>query len=84
MNEKKKTILLAVLAVGVISMTIVYAALSSTLNINGSAKVQNIDSSWNIHFAHITNTQDEVKTYEYATTTGTLDLSNNNTTVTVP
>ena len=65
-------------------MTVVFAALSQNLNINGRAKVQNLDSSWNIHFAHISDTANEVKNYEYATTTGTLDLSNNDTTVTVP
>jgi len=63
MNERKKNILLAVLVVGIISMTVAYAALSTTLNINGSASVQNIDQSWNIHFAHITNTNNEVVTH---------------------
>ena len=84
MRERNKNILLGVLVVGIVSMTVVFAALSQNLNINGRAKVQNLDSSWNIHFAHISDTANEVKNYEYATTTGTLDLSNNYTTVTVP
>ena len=84
MTEKRKNNLLGILVLGINSMTVAFASLSSTLNINGRAKVQNIDSSWNIHFAHIDNTANEIKTYEYATTTGTLDLSNSDTTVTVP
>ena len=82
MTERNKNILLGVLIVGIVSMTIAYAALSSSLNINGSASVQNISESWNIHFAHIDNTANEVKTYGYATAVDSITLDN--TTVTVP
>jgi len=82
MTEKKKNILLAVLIVGVVSMTVAFAALSSNLNINGSASVQNISESWNIHFAHISNTANEVKTYGYASADSSITVEN--TTVTVP
>ena len=82
MTEKKKNILLAVLIVGVVSMTVAYAALSSNLNINGSASVQNISESWNIHFAHISNTANEVKTSGYASADSSITVEN--TTVTVP
>ena len=54
MNSRTKNILIGVLLVGIISMTIVYAALSQQLNISGSAKVQSKSESWNIHFQHIT------------------------------
>ena len=47
MNQKKN-ILLAVLIVGVISMTVAFAALSTNLKIQGSANVA--EMSWNIHF----------------------------------
>lgn len=50
MNEKTKNVLLSVLVVGLVSMTVAYAALSQTLNINGSATVQNISNSWKVRF----------------------------------
>ena len=83
MTEKKKNILLAVLIVGVVSMTVAFAALSQNLNINGSASVQNLSDSWNIHFAHISNTANEIKTSGYATTPSS-SITLDNTTVTVP
>jgi len=82
MTERNKNILLAVLIVGVISMTVAFAALSQNLNINGSASVQNLNESWNIHFAHISNTANEVKTYGYASADSSITVEN--TTVTVP
>ena len=48
MESKKKNILLGVLIVGVIAMTVAFAALSTNLRINGSANVA--ATSWNIHF----------------------------------
>ena len=54
MSEKTKNILLAVLIVGLVSMTVAYAALSQTLNINGSAQVAGA-SNWNIHFAELSS-----------------------------
>ena len=50
MNEKTKNVLLSVLVVGLVSMTVAYAALSQTLNINGSATVKNVTSSWKVRF----------------------------------
>jgi len=82
MTERNKNILLALLIVGVVSMTVAFAALSQNLNINGSASVQNLNESWNIHFAHITNTANEVKTYGYASADSSITVEN--TTVTVP
>ena len=55
----KKTVLLGVLVVGVISITIAFAALTSRLNITGTANVA--ATKWNIHFDNWTNvTQDTV------------------------
>ena len=48
MDNKKRNILLGVLIVGVISMTVAFAALSTTLSINGTASLP--ATSWNIHF----------------------------------
>ena len=47
-NGRKKNILLGVLVVGVISMTVAFAALSTNLRINGTANVA--ATRWNIHF----------------------------------
>ena len=48
MNNKNKNILLGVLVVGVLSMTIAFAALSTRLNISGTANVA--EAKWDIHF----------------------------------
>ena len=85
MNSRTKNILIGVLLVGIISMTIVYAALSQQLNISGSAKVQSKSQSWNIHFQHITNTANEVQVEQYATVqSSSISLTDTNTTATLP
>ena len=48
-NRKIKTLSLVVLIVAVLGLGVAFAALSSKLTINGSAKAQ--AGSWNIHFA---------------------------------
>ena len=53
MNEEKKSILLIVLIVILVSMTIAYAALSTTLSIAGTAQVS--QTTWDIHFANFEN-----------------------------
>ena len=50
MNQKNKNILLGVLIVGVLSMTVAFAALSTRLNIGGTTQVAS--TTWNIHFAN--------------------------------
>ena len=85
MNEKTKNILIGVLIVGIVAMTVAYAALSQTLNINGSARVQGKDDSWNIHFKHITNVANEVVTHEYASAaSNSISLTETNTVATMP
>ena len=49
MSNNSKNIMLGVLAVGVIAMTVAFAALSTNLRINGTASVPN--TNWNIHFS---------------------------------
>lgn len=65
MNEKTKNVLLGVLIVGLVSMTVAYAALTQTLNINGSATVQNINSSWRVRFNTV-NSGSEIAKEQYA------------------
>ena len=58
--NKNKNILLGVLIVGIISMTVAFAALSTRLNINGTANILN---SWCVGF-------DNTKTNTYQITKG--------------
>lgn len=52
-KENTKNIILGILLVGLVSMTVVYAALSQTLNIGGIAKVQRGSQTWNIYFDNL-------------------------------
>ena len=47
--DNKKGVLIAVLGLGIVAMTVAFAALSTTLRISGTASVPN--TNWNIHFA---------------------------------
>ena len=53
MNNRNKNILLGVLIVGVITLTLAFALLSSNLIINGTTNVA--ATKWNIHFDNWTN-----------------------------
>ena len=53
MDNRKKNILLGTLIVGVVSMTVAFAALSTTLSINGTAGIPT--TRWDIHFANGTD-----------------------------
>ena len=56
MSNKNRFLLVGILIIGIISMTIAFAALSTNLSINGTASVA--ATSWNIHFANgVDNTQ---------------------------
>lgn len=65
MTEKTKNVLLGVLIVGLVSMTVAYAALTQTLNINGSATVQNLSQSWRVRFNTV-NSGSEIAKEQYA------------------
>lgn len=54
MNNKVQNVLLGVLAVGLIGITVAYAALTQQLKIEGTAKVAS--SKWDIHFANLVGT----------------------------
>lgn len=66
MSDKSKNILLGVLIVGLVSMTVAYAALSTSLTINGTANVA--ATTWDIHFANVA--------VDKANTTGATEDSN--------
>lgn len=51
MNTRAKNTLLIVLIIGLVSMTVAYAALSTTLRIGSSAKIAS--SRWDIHFENL-------------------------------
>ena len=51
MSNQKKNVLLAVLIVGLVSMTVAYAALITNLKLQGTANVA--ATSWDIHFANV-------------------------------
>ena len=53
MKEKTKNILIMVLVIGLVSMTVAYAALTQVLNVNAGAKVINKSASWNVHFENL-------------------------------
>ena len=53
MGEKTKNVLMALLIVGIVSMTIAYAALTQRLNINSNAKVLSKSTTWNVHFTNL-------------------------------
>lgn len=51
MNNKVQNVLLGVLAVGLIGITVAYAALTQQLKIEGTAKVAS--SKWDVHFGTV-------------------------------
>ena len=65
MNEKNKNILLGVLIVGIISMTVAFAALSTRLNIGGQASVAS--TNWNVHFDNFKDVTENTITNEFGT-----------------
>ena len=65
MNEKNKNILLGVLIVGIISMTVAFAALSTRLNIGGQASVAS--ANWNVHFDNFKDVTENTITNEFGT-----------------
>ena len=79
MKEKTKNILIAVLVVGLVSMTVAYAALTQVLNINAGAKVLNKSDTWNIHFANLS--APTLGGYATVPTGSELVLSNDSTTL---
>ena len=65
MTERNKNILLGVLIVGVLSMTVAFAALSTRLNIGGQASVAS--TNWNVHFDNWADVTENTITNEFGT-----------------
>ena len=57
-NERQKNIVLAVLLVAVVTLTIAYAALSATLNVNGTAIVKGNQNNWKVEFVKTADDSD--------------------------
>ena len=81
MRENTKNILLGLLVVGLIGMTIAYAALSTTLTISGTANVA--EAKWDIHFANFDDTHIPANAVGGGTNTGVIkSVSTNATAIT--
>ncbi len=82
MSEKSKNILLGVLIVGLVAMTVAYAALSTTLTISGTANVA--AAKWDVHFENWTEAKPAngvtgVTNTASTTTNGTMTPANKGT-----
>lgn len=80
MSNKVQNVLLGVLAVGLIGITVAYAALTQQLKIEGTAKVE--ASTWNIHFESLVGAQTGYATLatdasKLAIQSGTTSMSGN-------
>ncbi len=76
MQEKTKNVLLVVLVVGLVSMTVAYAAFSTTLKIESSAKVNN--TKWDIQitdFTEVASQPNKVSGTSEVTVTGPTSTS---------
>lgn len=70
-NNKVKNIILVVLVIGLVGMTIAYAALTQTLYISDNQVT--ISTDWNVHFANTWGHTDAVASSTGATTTATIN-----------
>lgn len=66
-SKNKKNYILVVLLLLVVTITVGYAALSTTLNINGTSTIGK--QSWDVHFANLSVTSGSVTATEAATIT---------------
>ena len=76
MNNKVQNVLLGVLAVGLVGITVAYAALTQQLKIEGTATVK--ASTWDIHFNNMSN--GAATGYATLPEAGKLAIENGNTT----
>lgn len=75
-KKSSKKFVLSVLALLLLTITVGYAALSTTLNINGTSKINN--ATWNVHFENIQVTSGSVSATKAAaidTATTTVDYN---------
>lgn len=64
-KKSGKKVVLSLLALLLLTITVGYAALSTTLNINGTSKINN--ATWDVHFANLIVTSGSVSATKAAT-----------------
>lgn len=72
-NNQKSTLIIAIAILLVVAISIGYAALTSTLNINGTAGISKV--TWDVHFETIAVTSGSVTATTPPTITGTTTVS---------
>lgn len=67
-NENKKTLILIILGIVIVSISIAYASLATNLSIGGTVNAPNVD--WDIHFLNFSSSSTPSNTTSGETNTG--------------
>ena len=79
-NENRKTIILIVLGIIIVSISIAYAALATNLNISGTVNAPSV--GWDVHFINFSSSSTPVTTTLNEPNTGEIkSVSTSNTTI---
>lgn len=70
-TKKFNYVVICGLLVAVIMMSIGYATLAQTLNMEGTASIKSASSSWNVHFSNVTPNQDNTASWSTSPTVTT-------------
>ena len=76
-NENRKTLIIIILGILIVSISIAYASLATNLNINGTVDAPSVN--WDIHFLNFSESSKPALTTSGETNTGTIvsvDTSN--------
>ena len=74
-KKSGKKVVLSLLALLLLTITVGYAALSTTLNINGTSKINN--ATWDVHFANLVVTSASVSATKAATIDSATEIDYN-------
>ena len=74
-KKSGKKVVLSLLALLLLTITVGYAALSTTLNINGTSKINN--ATWDVHFANLKVTEGSVSATKAATIDSATEIDYN-------
>ena len=74
-KKSGKKVVLSLLALLLLTITVGYAALSTTLNINGTSKINN--ATWDVHFANLKVTSGSVSATKAATIDSATEIDYN-------
>ena len=74
-KKSGKKVVLSLLALLLLTITVGYAALSTTLNINGTSKINN--ATWDVHFANLEVTSGSVSATKAATIDSATEIDYN-------